>query len=307
MQTFKNDFIQNNAYSNNLIATIVGNYNNTNGFLAFENLLLTVFDNMMSDYNNYGIPVGNAIWYVNGVEQTVLENQLLTNNIYDTTTHLGVLLNLGNTVEYDEVKVTVDSTIYPQFEVSFVHDSTVYFNVTPNAPPHLSYHWNFGDNTTANVKNPVHTFAEFNKTYYVCVTVTNLCNAYTFCDSLSIDSNLSNLFLGKRSSVVIKNTPSTSEEKQIKGVVKLTQGIYLGNNIPNPFDESTEINYEVNQPVTDLKLVVTNALGQQQLMLPLQQHHGKVFIHKHQLGKGVYYYYLNVNGANTPAKLMLVK
>lgn len=47
--------------------------------------------------------------------------------------------------------------------------------------------------------------------------------------------------------------------------------------------------------------------AEQKLNVLLNQHKGKVSIHKDNLEKGVYYYSLSINGVNTPAKLMLVK
>jgi len=307
MDYFSNDFLNNNPNLKMLILKVVNNYNNVYGTMAFENLLVSTFDNLMRDFQTYNNPLGNISWFANGIEQAALQGQLLTNLTYDTTTRLGMLVNIDNILEYDDVLVLVDSTIYPSFSIGYMHDSTVYFSAIPNAPAHLNYLWQFGDSSTSTLKNPIHTFPQFNNWYYVCLTVYNQCNQYTFCDTLTVDTNLSNLFhLGKRS---ITTQPKVEPQQSLptQNIVVKTKGVFLGNNIPNPFDESTTIEYEVNEPANDLRLIVTNSLGQQKLNVQLIQTKGTVSIHKDNLDKGVYYYYLSINGVNTPAKLMLVK
>lgn len=53
-----------------------------------------------------------------------------------------------------------------------------------------TYSWNFGDGNTSTDPSPVHTYT-VNGDYNVCLTVSNDCNSFTFCDSVTVVYNAS--------------------------------------------------------------------------------------------------------------------
>ena len=63
-----------------------------------------------------------------------------------------------------------------------------------------SYSWTFGDGTTSNATNPVHTYAQ-SGTYDVCLTVSGSCGSDTYCTTVSVvtDSDLALLDVGNGS------------------------------------------------------------------------------------------------------------
>lgn len=71
----------------------------------------------------------------------------------------------------------------PTFSAS-VKDRQVYF--TAESADGI-YTWNFGDNTSASIKHPSHSYSE-NGTYNVCYTVTTSCGTQSYCALVKIDS-----------------------------------------------------------------------------------------------------------------------
>jgi PKD repeat protein len=52
----------------------------------------------------------------------------------------------------------------------------------------ISWFWDFGDGFMSVLQNPVHYYQEFD-TYYVCLTVTNICETKKWCDSILVMTN----------------------------------------------------------------------------------------------------------------------
>ena len=52
----------------------------------------------------------------------------------------------------------------------------------------ISWYWDFDDGFMSVLENPIHYYQDFGA-YYVCLTVTNNCEAKTYCDSVYVIPN----------------------------------------------------------------------------------------------------------------------
>lgn len=79
---------------------------------------------------------------------------------------------------------------YAYFDTLAQQGMTVLFsNQVSNADSVFSYNWNFGDNSTSTLPNPIHNYVSPGM-YNVCLTSTymhnNVTNSHTFCDSVPV-------------------------------------------------------------------------------------------------------------------------
>ncbi len=133
-------------------------------------------------------------------------------------------------------------------------DSSAYFTyATIPLSSTNKYLWNFGDGSaTSTDVNPFHTFPAFDSNYVVCLTATNRCGSYTYCDTVWIDS----LHMGGSFKVIsVRHSERSEESKDASEHSKTnasnshqptTNNCQLSN-YPNPFDQSTIIDYEIWQ------------------------------------------------------------
>ncbi len=81
-------------------------------------------------------------------------------------------------------EVNVSCTVPQSAFGNIVDDQTVAFeDQSTNAP--TEWFWNFGDGTTSNVANPLHSFVEPGS-YLVCLTVTNSCGMDESCNLITV-------------------------------------------------------------------------------------------------------------------------
>ncbi len=291
---FRDNFWPNNSSLTDEIDLFVNTYGSLPSYLTIiEEVLTPYFDEFNN--NNAAINV-STVWYKNDTLISGEDNWLsLYEQNVNNAVKFGLVINNGSIVEYDEIFVGVDTALTPFFVPAYASDSTVYFNGYPTTPSHLTYSWNFGDGDTSTSKNPIHTFSEFNKIYYVCLSVTNTCNTYTYCDSLMVDTLLNSQFWFGKKGDTNTGKLNTKDLTSIQSTNKSSVSNYLGNNIPNPFSDFTEIDYVINdQTIKSVELLVTNTLGQDVLSIPIDKPKGKIIIDKEKLGTGIYYYYLFV-------------
>jgi PKD repeat protein len=121
-------------------------------------------------------------------------------------------------------------------------DSSAYFtNGTSPSNSTTIYLWDFGDGSVTSTDiNPFHTFPAFDSNYVVCLTATNRCGSYTYCDTVWIDS----LHIGGNFKVSTNRLPERSEGTQDASYLSMTNA-----------SNST------NQPTTNNQQLSTNQLS----------------------------------------------
>lgn len=216
-----------------------------------------------------------------------------------------------NRAEIDEITILVDTILTPLFAPALQFDSTVFFmNYTEPISNATTYEWNFGDGSANSFEqNPVHTFPAFDSNYVVCLTASNKCNLWQYCDTVWIDS----LHLGGTLKTVNKpaffetNTSNNAVSKQAasKAYQLSPENIQLSN-YPNPFNQSTIIDYEIWQSFNHAELRITNVLGQVLYTQKLQKPIDKVEIDGSNLANGLYYYSIVVDNSIKLTKTMSV-
>ena len=279
-------------------------------------------DNMLNAYATYYAGVYDndtaytpplVYWYkVQGndtTEVTEWQNQyLVIDTPTITTTYIQQVFHPDNSsVEYDTRTVFVDTATVAMFYPSMQWDSSAYFtNATSPSSSTNTYLWDFGDgSSTSTDVNPFHTFPSFNTYYIVCLTVTNTCGSPSYCDTVWVDS----LHIG--GSFKVTNNRHSEHSEESKNVSYLSKTNATTNNCqlsnyPNPFDQSTIIDYEIWQTYSMAELRITNVLGQEVFSQKLNRPMDKVQIDGSALHDGLYYYSLIVDGAVKLTKTMSV-
>jgi hypothetical protein len=192
-------------------------------------------------------------------------------------------------------------------------DSSAYFtNGTSPSNSTTIYLWDFGDGSVTSTDiNPFHTFPAFNTYYIVCLTAINSCGSPSYCDTVWIDS----LHIGGGFKVIAMGHPERSEGTQDASYLSMTNAsnnhqLTTTNcqlsNYPNPFDQSTIIDYEIWQTYSKAELRITNVLGQEVYSQKLNRPMDKVQIDGSALHDGLYYYSLIVDGVVKLTKTMSV-
>lgn len=217
-----------------------------------------------------------------------------------------------NRAEIDEITLLVDTILTPLFAPTLQFDSTVFFtNYTEPFSTATNYEWNFGDGSTNSLEqNPIHTFPAFNSSYLVCLTASNKCSSWQYCDTVWIDS----LHLGGTLKTVNKpaffeTNISTSLNDRLALNNKLearSKELVALQNYPNPFNQATIIDYQIWQNFSQAELRITNILGQILYSKKLQKPIDKVEIDGSNLANGLYYYSIVVDDSVKLTKTMSV-
>ena len=228
-----------------------------------------------------------------------------------------VIDNQAGVVEIDTISILPDTIVKTKFEIAYQADSTIYFtNTSITVDANTTYVWNFGDGTTSSYKHASHTFPLFNKTYWVCLTVTNICGSYQYCDSVRVDSNglVQNGF-NKQSTnngqsnnensgeIVLNKTAlysSLNPSQVIKNEIAL-------DNIPNPFSDNTSISYAIGKEYRNAELRVTDVLGRLIKTYSLRSMQGQVDFDGINYKGGLYYSILIIDGVIAKTKTILIE
>jgi PKD repeat protein len=130
--------------------------------------------------NPFGTVVG---WTMNGAPAGNANCVTVTHNALgnEDTLALTSVVNGCTTTTSLTVNVPVQ---YGATFTSVINQLTVNFANT-TLPPYTSVLWNFGDNNTSTVANPMHTYAALG-TYNVCLYVTGACGTRAACQSITV-------------------------------------------------------------------------------------------------------------------------
>jgi hypothetical protein len=213
--------------------------------------------------------------------------------------------------EIDEITILVDTLLTPLFAPAMQFDSTVYLmNYTEPVSTATHYEWNFGDGSTNSFEtHPIHTFPAFDSNYVVCLVASNFCSSFTFCDTVRIDSlhQGGTLYTKKQTAFYETNQTHEPVSKQAtsKAYQMTTNNIQLSN-YPNPFNNSTIIDYEIWQNYTNAELRITNVLGQTLFTQKLNKPIDKIQVDGGTLSNGIYYYSIIVDGTVSQTRSMSV-
>ena len=306
-------------------------FNQTFNENRLDDLVESCVDIMLSDYKDYythivnqddpaiyGVP--SVTWYkIVGKDTSMLSQWQDMFAIIDTptatTTYIQQVIHASSSlVEYDSRTIFVDTSISTLFYPAMQWDSSAYFtNATSPSSSTNTYLWDFGDGSaTSTDNNPFHTFPAFNTHYVVCLTANNHCGSYTYCDTVWIDS----LHLGGSFKVLSERHLERSEgtidasylsKTSVNNSTSNHQNFSFAlSNYPNPFDQSTIVDYEIWQTYSKAELKITNVLGQEVYSQKLNRPIDKVQIDGSALHDGLYYYSLIVDGAVKLTKTMSV-
>lgn len=174
----------------------------------------------------------------------------------------------------------LQAIIQPKNAVLKISDSTTvhfYNNIIHGG----SWYWDFGDGGTDTVRMPVHTYADTG-VYNVSVIVTYLNCTDTAYTTITIVDDTG-----------IKDNKEDTVE-------------YLGQNIPNPFDNSTAIPYYVPYGSKGF-LQITDAKGELVDEYALQQGKNKLTISLEYLKAGTYFYSIVIDGKVMQTKKMVLE
>jgi Secretion system C-terminal sorting domain len=99
------------------------------------------------------------------------------------------------------------------------------------------------------------------------------------------------------------------QEQEGKGENRLftNDRLWVSNVYPNPADDVTEIDYQMNGTVGETKLVLLNVLGSPVAEYGLDRNDRKVRIVTRDLATGYYLYQLSVEGKKVATKRLLVR
>jgi hypothetical protein len=200
------------------------------------------------------------------------------------------------------------------FAPGFQLDSTVYLvNYTQPVSNATSFEWNFGDGSVNSFElNALHTFPAFDSNYVVCLTASNKCSSFMYCDTVWVDS----LHLGGSLKTAPKPAFYETNSKNSEGIIQNSTVInskfntqnptlFLAN-YPNPFNSSTIIDYQIWQSFNQAELRITNVLGQTVFNQKLNKPIDKIQIDGSNLANGLYYYSIVVDNSIKLTKTMSV-
>jgi hypothetical protein len=215
--------------------------------------------------------------------------------------------------EIDEITILVDTLLTPLFAPAMQFDSTVYLmNYTEPVSTATHYEWNFGDGSTHSFEtHPIHTFPVFDSNYVVCLIASNFCSTFTYCDTVRIDSlHLGGVLFAKKQPAFYETNISNNKMELQNGTNykpdARSQQLVALTNYPNPFNNSTIIDYEIWQNYTNAELRITNVLGQTLFIQKLNKPIDKIQIDGGALSNGIYYYSIIIDGTVSQTRSMSV-
>jgi hypothetical protein len=205
-----------------------------------------------------------------------------------------VIDNVNSKVEFDQVQIWSDQPTTPAFFVQFQTDSTLYFtNVSEPVQSSNMYAWNFGDGSSSNQTNPIHTFPFFDSTYVVCLTANNLCGTYSYCDTLRVDSTG---LIGYSKNIV---PPMITMPQHKNPSIELSNSYEAGIKVlayPNPFNEELNVNYQIEISYQKGELRIQNTLGETLNKISFNGNSGQIQLSTQMLSSGLYTFQIILDG-----------
>jgi hypothetical protein len=111
-----------------------------------------------------------------------------------------------------------------------------------------------------------------------------------------------------RIAVIRRSTVNGSTVKEEDFEFRNSLSPWLGQNIPNPFDQSTRIEYFVPEGVSQAQLQLTTSQGLIVALFPLPERgKGEITLEANLLTAGSYYYSLIVDGRLHQTKQMVIQ
>lgn len=101
--------------------------------------------------------------------------------------------------------------------------------------------------------------------------------------------------------------PAPEQENRTENRLYANDRLWVSNVYPNPADDVTEVDYQLNGPVGEAKLVLLNVLGSPVAEYGLDRGDRKVRIVTRDLATGYYLYQLSVDGKKVATKRLLVR
>ncbi|GAB4260641.1 MAG: hypothetical protein Kow0027_28110 [Saprospiraceae bacterium] len=144
---------------------------------------------------------------------------------------------------------------------------------TNNSQNGLTYEWDFGDGSTSNEENPVHTYTTAGE-FEVSLTVTNDCGFAVASQTVTIVLTATN---------------------------ELDPAAYTLDASPNPFGDELRVNYSIEPGFGEATLQLYDALGRVVFTTPLEQANGTISLTRQIPEKGIYLLRLTVDGQSGSA------
>lgn len=145
---------------------IAVNTANDGSYTYSTNMLATTATVYLSTTNMYGVP------------STALYNVTMNPNTLTT--------NVTHTFYIDDDSIPSNCNALYSYSVQYPDSSTLYFtNQSFEPSTGVNYSWSFGDGTSSNLENPVHTYASYGY-YHVCLTIFDSICQSTFCDYILV-------------------------------------------------------------------------------------------------------------------------
>ncbi|MFN5884333.1 MAG: T9SS type A sorting domain-containing protein, partial [Bacteroidota bacterium] len=138
----------------------------------------------------------------------------------------------------------------------------------------------------------------------ICLTATNECDSFTYCDTLTLDSNGMFFTFGKKG-----NDPIVLQEKPTDVLKQLSYHRAMNKlsvNQPNPFSDKTTIEYQLMEGYGEAEIRISNTLGQAIKTIKLKGNRGFTTIDGSQWRAGLYHYSLIIDGMIIDSKVMAV-
>lgn len=270
------------------------------------------FDNTFTDGNHHTDI--ECTWERYASDTVALSNwdnyfMIIDTPIENSRYVISVVNSVTPLAEIDEVTIVLNDTLSPLFAKVYQTDSTAYFaNMTTPDEDNTTYSWDFGDGTSSTDQNPIHSFPAFDSSYRVCLTATNRCGSFAWCDTVAIDSL--GLMMNFRTPSKPKQNGTgtiTNKEQFIEYIAesKMDNGIGL-QNYPNPFDNSTTIEYIIAKPYLKAELKITDVLGREITSFALNKPLDKVTIQANDWRDGMYFCSLVIDGKVAKSTIMLL-
>jgi hypothetical protein len=290
LDTFVYYINSNQALQNNYQQT--GNFQN---YVSHLTVFFTLYEdftaNHLNAYSMSWIKISERDTSYNGSLQ---ESAIAIDEPLKTSIYIQQVIT-PDYAEFDETIVYVDTVLEVGFVTQLQIDSTVVFqNITIPTDGISSFSWNFGDGSpTASEVHAFHTFPAFDTLFRVCLTATNECGSYTWCDTVYIDSAHWGGSLYKQKPKVASQKVNAINHEGIEAIL-----------FPNPTEGNCTLSYRIQGEAI---LVITDAGGRTVWETALPSNRGQQQIPSHNFESGLYFYHITTSNGSTQGKFIVQK